>query len=132
MAYPFYLIEPDLNERHHIQAILTTEVSDLIVFENVESLFARVDLSKKGCLIASAALPGPGILALLMELERRRSALSVIVLDRNTAFRTIVAIMQAGAFDFVEPSFNDWRLVAVVHRLTNGGALHNGGNGISM
>ena len=112
MAHTLYLVEPDPTERRRLQSVLAAAVDTVAAFENVETFRAQAGALDSGCLVASAALPR--LLALLKWLQRRGVALPVIVLDRDTAFRTAVEIMRAGATDFIETGFDDRHLLAAV------------------
>ena len=91
----------------------------MAAFESIETFLAQADALNSGCLVVGADLPK--LLALLKILQRRDVALPVIVLDRDTAFRTAVEIMQAGAADFIETGFDDRHLLAAVGKVAHGG-----------
>ena len=112
------LIDPDPTERRRLQSVLAAEADTVAVFESIETFLAQAGALEGRCLVVSAALPEPELLALLKVLQRRVVALPVIVLDRDTAFRTAVEIMRAGATDFIEPGFGDRRLLAAVRRFS--------------
>ena len=114
MKQMLYFIEPDPSERRRLQSVLAAEVESVTAFESIESFLAQAVELEGGCLVVSAALPG--LLALLETFQRRVAAPPVIVLDQDTALRTAVDLMRAGAADFIEPGFGDRRLLAAVRR----------------
>lgn len=126
MIHTLSVIDPDPVERHRLQSVLSAVAETVAAFENVETFLAQVDALDSEGLVASAALPR--LLALLKWLKRRGVALPVIVLDRDTAFRTAVEIMRAGAADFIESGFDDRHLLAAVRKVAHGGTQRANGS----
>jgi FixJ family two-component response regulator len=117
MTHTLYLVDPDPTERRRLQSVLAAEADVVAAFESIETFLAQASEMEGECLVVSAALPEPELLALIESLQRRPAALPVIVLDRDTELRTAVNLMRAGAADFIEPGFGDRQLLAVVHQL---------------
>ena len=117
MAHTLYLVEPDPTERRRLQLVLAAAADTVVAFESIEIFLAQAGAREGECLVVSAALPEPGLLALLETFQRRDAALPVLVLNRDTELRTAVNLMRAGAADFIEPGFGDRQLLAAVHQL---------------
>lgn len=66
------------------------------------------------CIVSDVRMPGMSGLALQKELARRGSTLPFLVITGHGDIDMAVATVKAGAHDFLEKPFNEWRLLASI------------------
>lgn len=71
-------------------------------------------LSMPACVVSDVRMPGMSGLTLQKELKRRGSLLPFLVITGHGDIDMAVATVKAGAHDFLEKPFNEWRLLASI------------------
>ena len=116
MAETLFIVAPSSQERTRITAALAGDAVAIEIYETIAQFFASVGQAASGCVVAPIDLPGLGLRAMIDEITRRRLALAVVVLGRDSELDSAVELVRAGAFDFLEHPFSDQRLRSVVRR----------------
>ena len=116
MAETLFIVDPSSHARTRIAAALANDALVIEIRESIGQFFEQVSDTASGCVVAPIDLPGPGLRAMIDEITRRRLALAVVVLGRDSELGCAVELVRAGAFDFLEHPFSDRRLRSVVRR----------------
>ncbi len=98
------------------QKILTLEGLTVTAAEDGEVACERLRQGGYSTVLLDLMIPGVAGLALLESIRAERPDLPVIVTTGYTAAKKIVAVLRAGAFDFLPKPFDDEELLAVVRR----------------
>lgn len=70
------------------------------------------------CIVSDVRMPGMSGLDLQKELARRGSSLPFLLITGHGDIDMAVAAVKAGAHDFLEKPFNEWRLLASIETAT--------------
>ena len=116
MAETIYIVDLLPEERRRIVDALAEEPVIVVSYDDAVQFLDQVSPTASGCVLVPIDLPGMGLRALMDEIKRRHLPLAVVVLDRDSEFATVVALVRYGAFDFIEHPFSERRLRSVVRR----------------
>ena len=114
MSATVYVIDPDLEERERIEALLTPGVEVVCGLGDAEALLAVLGCREEVCLIVSLEPNEAGILELVRELRLSGSEIPVIVIGSETAFRAATEIARIEFTDFLERPLTAHKLRAAV------------------
>lgn len=92
------------------------EANGLSVRDYPSALAYLKDNGGGDCLVVDLRMPGMSGLELQQEMNRRHSAVPLIVVTGHGDVPLAVAAMRAGAFDFLEKPFDDEVLVSSINR----------------
>jgi FixJ family two-component response regulator len=116
MAETLFIVDPSSHARKRIAGALAADAVAIEIYESTAQFFEQVGETASGCVVAPIDLPGLGLRAMIDEIARRRLALAVVVIGRDSELNSAVELVRAGAFDFLEHPFSDHRLRSVVRR----------------
>ena len=116
MAETLFIVNPSSDERTRLTAALADDAVAIEIYESIAEFFEQVSDMASGCVVAPIDLPDPGLRAMIDDITRRRLALAVVVLGRDSELGSAAELVRAGAFDFLEHPFSDHRLRSVVRR----------------
>lgn len=75
-------------------------------------------LSMPACIVSDVRMPGMSGLELQKELIRRKATFPFLLITGHGDIDMAVAAVKAGAHDFLEKPFNEWRLLASIEAAT--------------
>ena len=81
-------------------------------------------VSQPACIVSDVRMPGMSGLELQKELVRRESSFPFVLITGHGDIDMAVAAVKAGAHDFLEKPFNEWRLLASIQTATAAAAKH--------
>ena len=116
MRETVHIIDPALEECARLAAALAEDAICVRTWDSSEQFFEGCGTTASGCVLAPADLPGAGVRGLIDEISKRGLALAVLVIGRTHDLDTAVALVRAGAADFLEPPLSDCRLRSAVRR----------------
>jgi FixJ family two-component response regulator len=108
-----YVVDPDLEERKWIEAILSPSV-EAVGLDDAEALLAVLVGREGACLIVSVEPNEAAALELVRELRLSGSNIPVIAVGSETAFRTATDIARLEFTDFLERPLTAHKLRAAV------------------
>ena len=117
MRETVHIIDPALEECARLAAALADDAVCVQTWDSSEQFFEGSGAAASGCVLAPADLPGAGVRGLIDEIRQRRLALAVVVIGRTHDLDTAVALVRAGAADFLESPLSDRRLRSAVRRV---------------
>ncbi len=97
------------------------EQQGLVVHRHLRAnqfLMVLDSVSMPACVVSDVRMPGMSGLDLQKELARRGSPLPVLLITGHGDIDMAVAAVKAGAHDFLEKPFNEWRLLASIENAT--------------
>lgn len=110
-----YVIEDDEAVLDSIAMLLARQGHAVSRHLSAEAFLSVFDPEHFGCIVSDIRMPGMSGLALVEELQRRRTPHPVILITGHGDIEMAVTAIKAGAFDFIEKPFTDDRLLAGVH-----------------
>lgn len=111
-----FVVDDDDAVRESLEISLTIAGHRVESFASAPAFLASGAPSRPGCLITDIRMPDMDGLELQEELQKRNSALSVIVITGHGDIALAVRAMKAGAGDFLEKPFAREALLAAVQR----------------
>ena len=106
-----YMIDPDPLLRQRIAELLNSDKVIVITYAKVEDFLATPSFNTSGCLIVEADLIGMSVIDLMHELKNQQVSLPFIVLGNENDIPQAVAMMRAGAIEFIDKPFTDQKLL---------------------
>jgi FixJ family two-component response regulator len=111
-----HIVDPALEECARLAGTLAEDAVCVRTWESSEKFFEGCGTTASGCVLAPADLPGAGVRGLIDEISKRGLALAVLVIGRTHDLDTAVALVRAGAADFLESPLSERRLRSAVRR----------------
>ncbi len=111
-----FVVDDDSNIRAMLRAVLEDDGHLVEDYGSGEAFLAAFRPGREGCLVADAAMPGLGGLAVLQRLGAAGHCLPAIVVTGHGDVAMAVAAMKAGAIDFIEKPVGAPDLLAAVGR----------------
>lgn len=111
-----FVVDDDADVRDSVCALLDSAGIVTEPFDSALAFLAAYTPERHGCVIADVRMPDMDGIALQEELNKRSSALPVIVVTGHADVPLAVRAMKAGAADFIEKPFDDEALISSVRR----------------
>src|SRR5581483_5420270 len=111
-----FVVDDDADVRDSVCALLESADFACEPFDSALAFLAAYTPDRHGCVIADVRMPDMDGMTLQEELNRRGSALAVIVMTGHADVPLAVRAMKSGAVDFIEKPFDDEVLIASVKR----------------
>jgi two-component system response regulator FixJ len=102
--------------RHALGEMLQVFGYAVRTFESADGFLAALTGEETGCIVADVRMPGIDGIELVRELQRRGSALPVVLISGHADVPMAVAAIKAGAEDFIEKPVDDVHLLAAINR----------------
>ena len=115
VAETLFIVDPSPSERSRILA-LADEAVAVEVYQSAAEFLEQVTPMASECVLAPIDLPGIGLRALIDEVNRRALPLAVVAIGGDSKLDSVVELVRAGAFDFLEHPFSNRRPRAVMRR----------------
>jgi len=125
MGESVYIVDDDTAVRDSLRMLLESAGYAVLGFDAARTFLSDADMDQ-GCLIADIRMPGMSGLELQEELVRRNISLPVIVITGHGDVPLAVRAMTAGAVDFIEKPFDDWRMLDSIARALKIGSEKRG------
>ena len=113
---PIMIVDDDPAVRDSLRALLESSGFTVREHDSAKAVLSDPALGSALCLIADIRMPEMDGLQLQEELNRRKSALPVVVVTGHGDVPLAVRAMKAGAIDFLEKPFDEELLLAAVRR----------------
>lgn len=110
------LVEDDPLVRYGLKGTLEAQGWAVDDYENGEAFLAALQRRPVSCLLLDVKLPSISGIELLIRLREEAHRFPVIVITGASDIRTAVAVMKAGAFDFIEKPVVATALITAVER----------------
>jgi two-component system, LuxR family, response regulator FixJ len=111
-----FVVDDDADARDSLCALLESAGLTGEAYESAHAFLNAYQAGRPGCLIADIRMPDMDGLELQEELNRRNTALPVIVVTGHADVPLAVRAMKAGAIDLIEKPFDDELLLGSVRR----------------
>jgi two-component system response regulator FixJ len=116
LANIIYIIGASDDESRRVAAVVAREADDVRLFESGEAFLRAVTPDACGCVLAPSELAGSGMCALIKGIQAHGLKLPVVVLGHGDDLTTAVALMRAGAAEYVELPVPDRHLRRAVRQ----------------
>jgi FixJ family two-component response regulator len=114
MSATISIVNPSAEERRALAECMASEAAGTSTHASAEALLRSLAADASGCVIVPSDLPGTGTQALIEALRAHHPGLGVVVLGRSCDVATAVALVRAGAVEYLAPPLSHRRLLSVV------------------
>jgi two-component system response regulator FixJ len=111
-----FVIDDQKAVRHALGEMLSVFGFTVKTYASADSFLASMPEPEPGCIVADVRMPGTDGIAFVRELQRRGSAMPVVLISGHADVPMAVAGIKAGAEDFIEKPVDDTELVAAINR----------------
>lgn len=115
-SHIIFIVDDDRNIRDLIRTVLENDGRTVRDFDSSESFLKAYRPGSDGCLLIDSYLPGMGGLELLQHLRAGGDPLPTIMITGSSDVAMAVAVMKAGAIDFIEKPIASPDLLAGIRR----------------
>jgi len=112
-----YLIEPEEQERQRLEVLLKHYYENVAVFDTTAAFIAQIDTVTSGCVVISSVSSEMNTLEFVKWLQCKTLDLVILVLGDEHNVQHAVSLLRAGANDFLERPFTDYKLRLAVNRV---------------
>lgn len=119
-----HIVDDDEAIRDALQWLLKTRKVPCTTWPSAEAFLDALQPHWRGCAVLDIRMDGMSGLECFDALRARRNMLPVVFITGHGDVPMAVSALKKGAFDFIEKTFNDRDLVAVVLRALEADAAH--------
>ena len=110
------VVDDEKNITLVIQAMLAKAGYDVVVLNDSQSVFERLDDEEFEAVVTDLYMPGPGGMEVLAHCQKYHPHLPVVIITAYGTVEAAVAALKKGAFDFITKPFDQTELLSVVQK----------------
>lgn len=110
------VVDDEKNITLVIQAMLAKAGYEVVVLNDSQSVFERLDDEEFEAVVTDLYMPGPGGMEVLAHCQKYHPHLPVVIITAYGTVEAAVAALKKGAFDFITKPFDQTELLSVVQK----------------